>query len=869
MKLKNGPGRSAAAELLPQTDDIIREELKVKAADKGSIRTRLKMAFIGLSLGPLVLLGIVLVWQSYRIQLDQSIQLQHEISRRALGRIRNYFHDIEDQLGMAAELNSIMGLDRGQQKKVLSGICSYRNEYHGHFYEVLILLNRSGRELARVSRDRVYADEDLREMTGEDEFRVPMREGKLYYGPVLFDSSTGEPSMTIGKPVIDLRTGQPEGVLVAGIRLKDIWGLVADLHIGSTGSAYLLDRTGKVIAHKDPSLVLKGTSFSSDGNSIRQGLTGAKAIVDTEEIMLGGQRLFLVTERPVAEALAPTFRIVGIIGIFLVITISGTVVLGLLVRRQVIGPIESLADTVQAISGGDLSRRAEHTAGDEIGVLVDSCNIMTKQLIGTIDSLTSENAERRKAEALLLEAARKAEDEKAKSEAIVAGIADGLSIQDTEFRILYQNQVHKGWFGDRVGEHCYKAYQNREDICGGCPLALTLGDGKLHRAERASVTPNGIMHVEVATSPLRDASGQITAVIEICRDITERKNAEEAIREIQERLVTVLDGLDAIVYVADLETDEILFINKYTRELFGDVCGMICRQAFQSGQTGPCGFCSSAGLLTSEGEPREICTWEYNNTTNGRWYYVQDREIRWVDGRMVRLAIATDITRRKEAEERIKASLVEKELLLREIHHRVKNNMQVISSLLDIQSGYVTDKVVSEMFSKSRDRIRTMALIHEKLYGSKDMTKIDFGEYLRDLMDYIYNLYATDPEAIALKINVGAVRLDINTAVPLALIVHELFSNALMHAFSPGGEGKIRIDLFPDEVGKFTLIVADNGVGFPTGVDPMKPESLGMQLVNTLVRQIKGKIEINRSSGTEFKITFRPLEQRKRRKAGA
>ncbi len=719
----------------------VRTGTHAKRADKGAIRTRLKLAFFVLSLGPMLLSGIVLAWQSSRIQLDQFLQQQHEISERGLGRIRDYFHDVEDQLGMAARVNNIMGLDRDRQRKILSGICSYRNEYHGHIYDVLVLLDSRGRELVRVARNRVYADKDLREMTGADEFRLPMKDGKVYYSRVMFDRSTGEPSMTVGMPMIDVRTGRPDGVLVAGIRLKDIWGLVAGMRVGRAGSAYLLDSTGKVIAHKDHSLVLKGTYFSPRGNGIQRGLTDAKAIVDTKQIALGSQRLFLVTERPLSEALALTFRIVGIIGVFLLITLSGVIALGMLVRHQVIGPIESLADTVKAISGGDLTRRAEHAASDEIGVLVDSCNSMTKQLIETVNSLTSENAE--------------------------------------------------------------------------------------------------------------------------------RKKAEEAVRDMQDRLVAVLDGLEAIVYVADLETYEILFVNKYTLETFGDVCGRICWHAFQSGQNGPCNFCAGTNLLTSEGKPGGVCTWECHNTINGRWYYFQDRAIRWVDDRMVRLAIATDITERRDAEGKIKASLLEKEMLLREIHHRVKNNMQVISSLLDIQAGYVADKAVSEMFSKSRDRIRTMALIHEKLYGSEDMSKIDFAEYLRDLTDYVHNLYVTDPEAIVMKIDIGAVRLDINTAVPVALIVHELFSNALIHAFPPRGEGRISVALFSDETGKFTLVVADNGVGFPAGVDPVKPDSLGMQLVNTLVRQLKGEIEIDRSSGTAFKITFRQLGQRKRREACA
>lgn len=241
-----------------------------------------------------------------------------------------------------------------------------------------------------------------------------------------------------------------------------------------------------------------------------------------------------------------------------------------------------------------------------------------------------------------------------------------------------------------------------------------------------------------------------------------------------------------------------------------------------------------------------------------------------------------EVTERTKAEEQIKASLKEKEVLLKEIHHRVKNNLQVISSLLSLQSGYIKDKEFFEMFVESQNRVRSMALIHEKLYQSRDLARIDFAEYIRNLTGHLLDSYRGRTGAIDLKIHVEEVSLGIDKAIPCGLIINELVSNSLKHAFpmyaktdlSPlsdrlhecdllSSRGEIQVELAPDMQkdeletrSRFTLIVRDNGVGFPKDLDFRNTRSLGLQLVTTLTDQLKGTITLNNRNGTEFKITF-------------
>jgi two-component system, sensor histidine kinase PdtaS len=220
-----------------------------------------------------------------------------------------------------------------------------------------------------------------------------------------------------------------------------------------------------------------------------------------------------------------------------------------------------------------------------------------------------------------------------------------------------------------------------------------------------------------------------------------------------------------------------------------------------------------------------------------------------------------DVTERKNAEYEIKKSLEEKETLLKEIHHRVKNNLTVISSLLNLQSRYIKDKDDLIMFKESQSRAKSMAFIHQKLYDSSDLKRIDFGDYIKTLANEMFHTYVQDPMRIKMNLDVEDIMLDINTSIPLGLILNELLTNSMKYAF-PSDEdlnGVIDVKLYKNRDG-YTLSVEDNGVGFPDDIDFKNTNSLGLQLVNTLTHQIDGQIYFNNDNGTSFKIDFKEKE---------
>lgn len=231
-------------------------------------------------------------------------------------------------------------------------------------------------------------------------------------------------------------------------------------------------------------------------------------------------------------------------------------------------------------------------------------------------------------------------------------------------------------------------------------------------------------------------------------------------------------------------------------------------------------------------------------------------EVNFAERRIFTL-ILRDITERRREEDKVKASLREKEILLKEIHHRVKNNLQIISSLLNLQSAHIRDPRALEVFKEGQGRVRSMALIHEKLYQSEDLARVDFSEYISNLAAYLFRSYEVHAGAVALNVEAEDVLLGVDTAIPCGLIINELVSNSLKHAFPGGGGGSINIRLRPADHERLTLTVADDGVGLPDGFDARRTSSLGLQLVNTLARQLGGEVLVGCGAGVEFSITFR------------
>ncbi len=364
---------------------------------------------------------------------------------------------------------------------------------------------------------------------------------------------------------------------------------------------------------------------------------------------------------------------------------------------------------------------------------------------------------------------------------------------------------------------------------------------------------------------VEDENGEIS-LEGFIEDITTKKIAEEALKENEEKYralfesdpdYTILLGLDgylldvnpAAAKITGLSKEELVGKHFMELSIFPEEELASHREMFPY-------FVSGKNI-----DPYESRIYDYNGKI--RWIEIKQTPVKTKGKITYILLICSDITQRKKSENKIKDSLKEKEVLLQEIHHRVKNNMQIISSLLNLQKQYVDEEKAVNVLMESQNRVKSMAMIHEKLYQSHNLTLINIFDYVQSLIKDLFASYSTPTSQITPIIEIDNVSLNIETAVPCGLIINELISNSLKYAFPSGRGGKIFLSL--KLRGKnYELIISDDGIGFPEDLDFKNTESLGLQLVNSLVGQINGKIELNRDHGTSFKIIFSELTYKER-----
>ncbi len=360
--------------------------------------------------------------------------------------------------------------------------------------------------------------------------------------------------------------------------------------------------------------------------------------------------------------------------------------------------------------------------------------------------------------------------------------------------------------------------------------------------------------------------------IAVVNDISDRKQIEESLQKSQACLNSILNSLQDVVWSISLPEMKLRYINPVAEKFYGkspqeimENLSIIQTLAIEEEQPILTKIweeilnCSKLGI----NDPEAKQSWELEYKIKS-----QPQETRWMRerthlvydnfGRAISIdSISTDVTEKRQAEDKLFQSLQEKEVLLKEIHHRVKNNLYVISSLLNLQSSYIQDEKVINLFQDSQNRIQTMAVIHEQLYQSDNLSHIDFAEYLNKLIVNLFSSCNSTLSNIKPIINLEHFAVDIETATPAGLLVNELVTNVFKHAF-PKGNGEVKINVNKNLNQEIYLSIIDNGIGFPPDLDWQKSPSLGLRLVRLLTEQLDGDIEvITNNKGTAFHIKFR------------
>jgi len=346
-------------------------------------------------------------------------------------------------------------------------------------------------------------------------------------------------------------------------------------------------------------------------------------------------------------------------------------------------------------------------------------------------------------------------------------------------------------------------------------------------------------------------------LLAVTRDITAIKKAQDAIREGEERFEAIFNTSPDAIVILDMETKKIADVNE--------------------------GFVTLSGYRKDEviGKTTEaVGVWEAS-AQKDEFYRILDKmgfidglECRFVlkdgslekgllsarplqlKGRPYLLVTVRDVSSLLETQKKLRASVAEKEVLLREVHHRVKNNLQVIMGLLNLQEHHIEDEQGRQIFKESQNRILTMSLIHEVLYQSRDLARINFRDYLVSLTNNLFSSYGISRERISLDLDIETTEVVVDTAIPCGLIINELVTNALKHAFPKGRKGSISVTFKRRKPSGYLLEVRDDGVGLSRDLDVCKAGSLGLQLVVILLEQLKGKLEIDSRGGATFRMEF-------------
>jgi PAS domain S-box-containing protein len=463
---------------------------------------------------------------------------------------------------------------------------------------------------------------------------------------------------------------------------------------------------------------------------------------------------------------------------------------------------------------------------------------------------------------------RKSED---KYRTLIETTGTGFVIIDKDGLVLDANPEYVRLTGHHdlseiVGRSVIEWTSDSEKGKNTAAIKAALEKGYIRNLEIDYVGSKGIITPIEINATSMEIEGKIQTIT-ICRDITERRRTEEALQDSRHRYKSLIESANEGILVA--QNSMLRFVNPAFTKIIGYSELELTAKPFidfihpedrdmvlenhirrMMGEKFPSKY--EFKIVTREGVTKDA---ELDSVM-----------IQW-GGKPAALGFINDITARKQAEDALRTSLQEKEILLSEVHHRVKNNMQVMSGLLDLQASSTGNPELTEMLNESQRRIQSMALIHEKLYDSKDFTRIDLAGYVRTLSQELFQAYKINPGKIDLIIQTdSAVYVDISKAIPCGLILNELISNALKHAFPGDTPGKLEIiirETKNTEIDSQTqapaieIVVRDNGLGIPDDVDIHKPQTMGLHLVNGLVeKQLDGQIEVIRDAGTEFRIKF-------------
>lgn len=645
------------------------------------------------------------------------------------------------------------------------------------------------------------------------------RAGRVYISS-LFISSDNRPYVILSQP-----TAQ-QGVAAALIHMQILWDITGRNPLSRTGQLMLINELGQVVAHSNPAVSLANASvlqipqyaalFASH-SPLWSGQTRSLAGLDvvSASVPVSGSSWHIIAEVQSQEVFTNTRTAsISLLAAGLLVAVLGFDIISIALERLILRPVKSLRQGALQLSQGRLNHRLQPARQDELGEVVLAFNEMAENLqlqrqelnlrAGTLEALYQVGL------GLISQRALK-------------------QVLDTVNTAVYQ-LIPSTW-----DVHLFTYEREQLEF-----RASRYADGRLDILARQPSQEDSIYTVARSGQIIEERALSLNAAA----DGAESGGAEKTGSLI---CLPLKIGEQVVGVMSVAFTPPRALLDAETRGLY-----LLCDQAAIAIQNARLDELARREL--GERRVAEEALRQLNANLEQR--VAQRTQELWVLNEELR----QEAEERQAAMEQVRASLEEKEVLLREIHHRVKNNLQVVSSLFNLHAGRVRDPQTIEILRESQNRLRSMALIHEKLYRSEDLSQVDFNAYIRDLAAFLFQAYRTDPGRVSLHLQIEHLDFPIDAAVPCGLLLNELIANALKHAFPDGRSGNLCVELRRLSAERVLLRVADDGIGLPNTGSLGAMPSLGMTLVRALADQLDAELEVVSRGGVTFNLSF-PLEE--------
>jgi PAS domain S-box-containing protein len=523
-----------------------------------SIRQRLLLTFMGLTTLAVVLTGTALGWRNYRNSIEEDYARQQELTRRVAVQAQSILHQAELEMSNTVRISDFARLDRAERERVLARLLANRDRFREAFFA-----DTEGRELAHLSNVRILTRHE-ENLGNTNEFRTVLLSRAPALGPVRYDQGNNEPVMQLGVPVRDMRSDALIGVLAAEVRLKPVWQMFGELMLGPGEDAYLLDQAGRVIAHRNPSMVLRESRLLPRVDLRRQiGLSGQEAILATREFEVGQQKFLVVAEHAIADAMAPALADIKLS--LLVMALTLILAFGLLVpfSRRISEPVVAVSAVARAIRDGDLERRAQIDSPDEIGELADAFNDMTTRLSSSLRQIEAERAHLR---------------------TLISTIPDLIWLKNPDGVYLSCNPAFERFFGAKeteiVGKTDYDFVDKAlADFFRDKDRAAMAAGQPVSNEEWLTYANDGHHGLVLTTkTPMHDAAGKLIGVLGIARDITEERRAQQALHEREAVFAAIAEQTDDSIALVEADSGRFVEFNAaaaanlgYSREEFANL----------------------------------------------------------------------------------------------------------------------------------------------------------------------------------------------------------------------------------------------------------------------------------------------------------